>query len=454
MTAPSRWLRLWFGFSDPVDRGTYFRHGLGLMALKYAIDALLIWRFAGRIWTLSDYLSPLLSTRQALLRSAPPWLLPLLVVIALPFLWIGVSMTMRRAVDAGASPWVALVFFVPGLNLILMMVLCLPPSRPRRIAPSDAVVSSATERFQSAMLGVAAALAITLVSVLVAVYLRHRYSTGLFLGMPFTIGYITAYIYNYRVDRPAGESVGLALGSVTIAAGAMVVFALEGLICIGMALPIAWAIALPGAVLGRVMARRAMFGSTGAWMALLVPLFLGVEPRAAPTPHEVVTVVDIDAPLAVVWRHVVTFPDLAPPTELLFRAGVAAPMRARIEGHGVGAVRYCDFTTGSFVEPITAWDENRRLAFDITAQAPPMTEWTPYRQVNPPHLDGYFRATHGEFRLTPLPGGRTRLEGRTTYVVAMFPQRYWTLPAGRIVAAIHERVLRHIAALAEEERPR
>jgi hypothetical protein len=76
--------------------------------------------------------------------------------------------------------------------------------------------------------------------------------------------------------------VGLALASVTIAAGAMVVFALEGLICIGMALPIAWAIALPGAVLGRVMARRGMFGSTGAGMALVVPLLLGVEPRATP----------------------------------------------------------------------------------------------------------------------------------------------------------------------------
>ncbi len=453
MLAPSRWLRLWFGFSDPVDRGTYLRHGLGLMALKYAIDALLIWRFAGRIWTLSNYLSPLLSTRQQLLRDAPPWLLPLLVVIALPFLWIGVSMTMRRAVDAGASPWFALFFFVPGLNLILMMVLCLPPSRPRRMAPFDDMASSAPERFQSAMLGVAAAVAITLVSVLVAVYLRRRYSTGLFLGVPFTIGYITAYIYNYRVDRPAGESVGLALGSVTIAAGAMVVFALEGLICIGMALPIAWAIALPGAVLGRIMARRAMFGSAGAGMALLVPLFLGVEPRRAATPHEVVTIVEIAAPPDEVWRHVVTFPDLPPPTELLFRAGVAAPTRARIEGSGVGAVRYCDFTTGSFVEPITAWDENQRLAFDITAQAPPMSELSPYRNVNPPHLDGYFRATHGEFRLIPLPGGRTRLEGRTTYVVDMFPQRYWTLAAGRIVAAIHERVLRHIAALAEEEEP-
>ena len=59
-------------------------------------------------------------------------------------------------------------------------------------------------------------------------------------------------------------------------------------------------------------------------------------------------------------------------------------------------------------------------------------------------------ATHGEFRLTPLPGGRTRLEGRTTYVVDMFPQAYWAVPARAIVTAIHSRVLHHIQTLAEE----
>jgi len=448
----ARWLRLWFGFSDPVDRGTYLRHGLGLTALKYTIDALLVWQFTGKFWTPFHYLSPLNNTRLALLQGAPPWLLPLMLVIALPFLWIGVSMTMRRAVDAGLSPGLALLFFLPGVNLLLMLLLCLPDSKryaPGTAAPEHLVATK--ERFQSAMLGVAASLAITLLSVAVAVYLRRRYSAGLFLGVPFTIGYISSYIYNYRVDRAPGQSITLALGSVTIAAGAMVVFALEGLICIGMALPLAWIVAWPGAVLGRIMARRATFASTGAGMALLTPLLLGVEPRAAPPPHEVVTVVDIAAPPEVVWRHVVTFPELPPPTERLFRAGVAAPLRARIEGHGVGAVRYCDFTTGSFVEPITAWEENRLLAFDITAQAPPMEELSPYRNVHPPHLDGYFRATHGEFRLTPLPGGRTRLEGRTAYVVDMFPQVYWTVPARSIVTAIHERVLHHIQTLAEEE---
>jgi len=449
----ARWVRLWFGFRDPVDRGTYFRHGVGLMALKYGIDALLIWRFAGRLWTPLNYLSPLLSTRTDLLRGAPPWLLPLLVAFALPFLWIGVSMSMRRAVDAGVTPWIALLFFVPAMNFILMGWLSLLPSKSTVEWPVESPPPAVDDRLKSAMLGVAASLGVTLLTVGVGVYLRRSYSTGLFLGVPFTIGYISSYIYNRGHERPAGQSLVLALASVSISAGALILFALEGSICTLMALPIALAIAFPGAVLGRIVARRGVQAAMGGGMALVVPVFVGVEPRPAPPVHEVVTVVEIAARPEVVWRHVVRFPDLAPPTELLFRAGVAAPLRARIDGRGVGAIRYCDFTTGSFVEPITAWDENRLLAFDITAQAPPMTELSPYRNVNPPHLDGYFRATHGEFRLTPLPGGRTRLEGRTTYVVDMFPQRYWTLPAGRIVAAIHERVLRHIAALAEEEEP-
>jgi len=445
-----RLLRLWFSFTEPVDRTTYAVHGFGLMAFKYALDAALIWRFTGRWWTPLDYLSPLWTTRQHVLQGAPSWLAPALVVITLPFLWIGVSMTLRRAVHAGLSAWNALLFFVPVVNYGLMVALCVWPPRPQPARIVDPV-PKVDERLKSALLGVAASIGITLVTVGIGIYLKRAYSTGLFLGVPFTIGYISSYIYNRSYPRSVGESIVVAVASVAIAGGALVVFALEGIICTVMALPLALALAWPGAVLGRIVAQRLVEPGAGVGMALLVPLFVAVEPRAASPRHEVVTVVDIAAPPGVVWRYVVSFPDLAPPTERLFWMGVAAPTRARIVGSGVGATRYCDFTTGSFVEPITAWEENRLLAFDITAQAPPMTEWSPYREVNPPHLDGYFRATHGEFRLTPLPGGRTRLEGRTAYVVDMFPQRYWTLPAGRIVAAIHERVLRHIAALAEEE---
>jgi len=383
------------------------------------------------------------------LGPAPDWVMIALTAWTLPFVWIGVSMTMRRAVNAGYSAWTCLVFFVPVVNYLLMLWLCIAPTAEQRV-PRPRQETLTDEKVKSALLGVAAGLAVTIPTVLISVYVRKTYSAGLFLGTPFTLGAISANVFNSSRPRTTRETNQVVLLTVAIAALAIVLFALEGIFCIALAVPIAALLAMLGGVLGRAIAIRGAEPPARAGLAaLLAPLLVLAEPHAAPPVHTVVTVVEIAAPPAVVWRHVISFPDLPPPTQWLFRIGVAAPTRARLEGTGVGATRYCDFTTGSFVEPVTAWEDNRLLAFDITAQAPPMRELSPWPNVNPPHLDGYFRATHGEFRLTPLPGGRTRLEGRTSYVVDMFPQVYWTLPAGRIVAAIHGRVLRHIKALSE-----
>ena len=137
------------------------------------------------------------------------------------------------------------------------------------------------------------------------------------------------------------------------------------------------------------------------------------------------------------------------PPAWYFRWGIAYPVRAVIHGDGVGAVRRCEFSTGAFVEPITAWDAPRRLAFDVTAQPDPMRELSPYAALHLPHLDSAFRARRGEFRLVALPGGRTRLEGSTWYTLDMAPARYWRLWADGFVHAIHERVLAHVKGLAE-----
>src|SRR4029077_6741003 len=196
-------------------------------------------------------------------------------------------------------------------------------------------------------------------------------------GTPFSIGYISAYVFNAHQAQSERHTLQVAFLAVTLAGGAMLVFALEGAVCIAMAFPLAALVALPGAVLGRAVALRSVAPLPRASLgALLAPLLVLTIPRQTPPRHDVVTGIDIDAPPAAVWRRVVSFPDLAEPDEWIFRIGVAAPLRARIEGTGVGATRYCDFTTGSFIEPITAWEENRRLAFDVIAQAAPMREWS------------------------------------------------------------------------------
>lgn len=146
-----------------------------------------------------------------------------------------------------------------------------------------------------------------------------------------------------------------------------------------------------------------------------MPLGAVLEPSstAGRVLHEARSSVVIEAPPDAVWAHVVAFRPIPEPSEVAFRLGIAYPRYARIEGAGVGAVRYCVFSTGAFVEPITRWEPGRRLAFDVAKSPPPLRELTPFAGIAPPHLDGYLRSTRGEFRLVPLADGRTRLEGST-----------------------------------------
>lgn len=142
--------------------------------------------------------------------------------------------------------------------------------------------------------------------------------------------------------------------------------------------------------------------------------------------------------------EVIAFSPIPEPRGVLFRLGLAYPTHAEIEGVGVGAVRYCVFSTGAFVEPITAWQPGIRLAFDVVESPPPLRELSLW-DVAPPHLDGYLQPRRGEFRLVALPGGRTRLEGSTWYEQRLRPMGYWVLFSDFIIARIHHRVLEHIA---------
>jgi hypothetical protein len=148
---------------------------------------------------------------------------------------------------------------------------------------------------------------------------------------------------------------------------------------------------------------------------------------------------------------VVQFPELTEARPWYFSWGIACPERARIVGNGPGATRYCEFTTGTFVEPITIWNEPHQLAFSVAEQPDPLVELSPYRIIRPPHMNHCLRSTHGEFELVSLPQQRTRLEGRTWYKFDMFPQWYWTLWSDMFIHRIHQRVLEHIKLLSEQK---
>ena len=88
-------------------------------------------------------------------------------------------------------------------------------------------------------------------------------------------------------------------------------------------------------------------------------------------------------------------------------------------------------------------------SIEIAAPPAPMKEWSPYREIHAPHLEGFFVSDQGEFRLERLPGGGTRVTGTTWYRHNMWPAGYWRLFSDPILHRIHWRVLTHIKRSAE-----
>jgi len=446
-----RLARLWFTLDGRVSRRAYVATGIGLMLFKYAVEALLLWRVTGQLWTPFDYLVPLWSFRASKLDACPQWLVLFLGVWTLPYAWIGAAMSLRRARDAGLPPTLGLLFFCPVFNYVLMGTLAILPASRRTVPPPPGPHEGEHgSAWRAALLAVTASTLTALAAMAFYTYVLRAYGTFLFLGVPSVLGLIAGLRFNHHVDRGRLLTMGVVLFALMLQCGLLLLFALEGLMCIAMAAGIAAPVALLGGLFGHAMARERLARRAALLPALLLVPLGAFEARwEGPATFEVVTAIEVDAPVEHVWPNVIAFTELPPPEHWLFRTGVAYPLRARIDGAGVGAVRHCEFSTGAFVEPITCWEPPHRLSFDVAEDPLPIKEWSFYARVRPPHLETSFRSLRGEFRLVELPGGRTRLEGSTWYALDVHPLGYWSWISDAIVHRIHRRVLEHVRALSE-----
>lgn len=432
----------WFTFERAVTRADYLRHGLGLMAVKYSVDALIIGIATGTFWTPQDYLQSVPLLLSARLAQAPSYLPSVLALWTLPFLWIGISMTTRRLLDAGGSAWWSLLFFVPLASYVLMAVLSAVPSSIHRA--SEPRSEPGGERLPSSLVSIAVGASLGLFLLWLGVVFLGSYGLAIFMGTPFLIGLVTAYLFRRRYPASSRDTLEVVAMTVALVAGSAFVIGFEGAVCLLMVAPIGLVVAWMGGMIGRLLASSGEAPAHGVFLILVLWPGAAIL-EAGPNPsvkREVRSSVLIAAPRDVVWSHVIQFDPIPEPDSLLFRLGVAYPTHAEIAGSGVGAIRYCYFSTGAFVEPITAWEPARRLAFDVVESPRPLTELSPW-PIQPPHLDGYLVSRAGEFRLIDL-GDHTRLEGSTWYEQKLRPEGYWVIFSDFIISRIHTRVLEHI----------
>jgi uncharacterized membrane protein YhaH (DUF805 family) len=439
-----------------IARAEYVFWGVVLFAIKYNIDRIIAYQIFHRKWRVWEYLFPI---QLDLSPQENKNFLIALLIAALPFIWSGCVLTIKRLRASALPVWLVILFFVPIVNLFFFAIIALLPEKQIRVRSTDDSSSLGNLIPRSRAGSALSALALNALSALVftrfSVQTLNQYGWGLFVGLPFCLGLTSSLIYSYHKYRKWTECMVVALLSMGIAGLILLIVAFEGMICLIMAAPILGVLAIIGATLGywlqfqREAAPKLYCVSNVLLFAIM--MIQAIE-HPQPTLFTVTSSIEIEAPPQIVWNHVVFFSELPPPREWIFKTGIAYPIRAEIQGKGAGAVRHCVFSTGSFVEPITVWDEPRLLRFGVLKNPAPMQEWTIYEDIHPPHLEGFFLSQQGQFRLKSIAANRTLLEGTTWYYHNLWPESYWRFWSDMIIHNIHLRVLKHIKLTAESQR--
>jgi len=231
---------------------------------------------------------------------------------------------------------------------------------------------------------------------------------------PLFIGFLVVYIAERAELRGIWSWFVAPWLAILTTAAITALFRIEGSICIVFAMPILLFFSSVGGLLGGLVARRfAVKGNAIACLALL-PFLLAPAETHLPTPTQIRTVeseIRIHSSALTVWRSVERVSAISPSemrTTWAQRIGFPRPVEATLSYEGVGGIRHASFEHGLlFLETVTAWESERRLAFGIRADTAHIPPTTLDEHVTIGGL--YFDVLDGEYRLQVLPNGDTLL---------------------------------------------
>lgn len=253
--------------------------------------------------------------------------------------------------------------------------------------------------------------------------------------VPVLIGVFTVHAARRRPPSLLFALFGPWVPTLAFAAGTGLIL-IEGSICIAMALPIFCIVASLGGLLCWIVLKFVDVPQGGVNALLLLPLLLAWPESQAPLPQTISRseqALHIAAPPEVVWGLINHATRIAPDemrAGLAFRIGVPFPREAITQAADGGRVRKLRWAGGvAFDEPITAWEENRYIAWTY-AFAP---DSFPPGTLDEHVLIGgrYFDLVDTAYRLVPEDGG-TRLEIVVDYRVSTH-FNWYAEPAGRLL---------------------
>lgn len=242
-------------------------------------------------------------------------------------------------------------------------------------------------------------------------------SSSFIIGVPLALGFITVWLGEYREKYSWGRRVLMPWEASLVCLLCCLLLAWEGLICVFLWLPLVLVLSSLGGLLAGLVRMFCPSDRTKNYCLAVVALApFGAAPlenmRAAATEiREVRTQIDIRADAHTVWQQIKTVPLITPSEQrfdFIHLLGFPRPLEARLEGEGVGAVRYATFEKEVlFIETITDWKPDHGLAFTIHADAKtiPPTTFDEHVTIGGP----FFDVLNGTYQIENLDDGLVRL---------------------------------------------
>ena len=187
-----RFVDLW-RWDGRVSRKTYALVGFAGFVIKHFVDHFIAAGFF-HAYGFFNYWVPLgRGAHLTHLTTDEGKFLATMLLVAMPFLWVGLAMTVRRLRDAGQPVWWVVLFFFPILNLLFFLLLCFLPSRQQAereeaapwpaVRPLDGVIPRS--QLGSAVLSIVVTTAIGLLFVLLGTAVVGAYGWSLFVPLDF-----------------------------------------------------------------------------------------------------------------------------------------------------------------------------------------------------------------------------------------------------------------------------
>jgi len=232
------WLKWLFTFEGRVGRVEYLVAGLVLATVKFGIDRWIVGRSGMQlhVWT---YELPSITMMPVWTQKTSRLFLTLWA-ITIPFFWAGISLTVRRLRDAGRNIAASLLFFVPLVKIALFLALAFTPTDAGAFGEERLDDSGANDRVgRDVVLG--AIFAAVIGTILIAFGTRYllTYAWGLFLGVPFFMGFAASWFVNRDGIRPARYAVNASVAAIVLTGLGLIGMAFEGVICLAMAVTFA-----------------------------------------------------------------------------------------------------------------------------------------------------------------------------------------------------------------------